>query len=139
MESSKARPIRVSTLRDETTWDYPAAPLREFLLNAICHRSYESNAPVRFHRFEDRIEIKNPGGLYGQASPENFPRETDYRNPILAEALKTLGHVNRFGRGVLDAQESLKRNGNEPARFAFDPASVTVQIGTSRKFAENPR
>lgn len=134
----EARPIRVSTLRDETVWDYPTAPLREFLLNAVCHRSYESNAPVRFHCYEDLIEIKNPGGLCGQASPENFPRETDYRNPILAEALKTLGYVNRFGRGVLDAQESLKRNGNEPARFAFDPASVAVRIGKSRRFSDNP-
>lgn len=133
----EARPIRVSTLRDETAWDYPAAPLREFLLNAVCHRNYESNAPVRFYCYENRIEISNPGGLYGQASPENFPRQTDYRNPILAEALKTLGFVNRFGRGVLDAQESLQRNGNEPARFAFDPASVTVQIDKSRRFSEN--
>jgi len=133
----EARPIRVSHLRDETAWDYPAGPLREFLLNAICHRSYESNAPVRFHCYEDRIEVKNPGGLYGQASPANFPRETDYRNPILAEALRTLGFVNRFGRGVLDAQEALKRNGNEPARFEFDPASVTVQVGRSRRFLDN--
>jgi hypothetical protein len=39
---------------------------------------------------------------------------------------------------VLDAQESLKRNGNEPARFEFDPASVTVQAGRSRRFLDNP-
>ena len=134
----EARPIRISTLRDETVWDYPAAPLREFLLNAVCHRSYESNAPIRFHCYENRIEIKNPGGLYGQASPENFPRETDYRNPILAEALKTLGYVNRFGRGVLEAQESLKHHGSEPARFVFDPASVTVEIAKSRRFSGDP-
>jgi ATP-dependent DNA helicase RecG len=132
----EARPIRITNLRDEMAWDYPSAPLREFLLNAVCHRSYESNAPVRFYCYEKRIEIKNPGGLYGQASPENFPRETDYRNPILAEALKTLGFVNRFGRGVLDAQESLKRNGNEPARFTFDPAYVTVEISKAQRFTE---
>jgi len=134
----EARPIRVSTLRDETAWDYPGSALREFLLNALCHRSYESNAPVRFHSFASRIEIKSPGGLYGLASPENFPRETDYRNPILAEALRTLGLVNRFGRGVLDAQAALDRNGNEPARFEFDPGSVTVEASRSRRFSENP-
>jgi len=130
----EARPVRVSTLRDETVWDYPSAPLRELLLNAICHRNYESNAPVRFHRYGDRIEIKNPGGLYGQASPENFPRETDYRNPIVSEALRVQGYVNRFGRSVLEAQESLLANGNPPARYTFEPNSVTVSVPKSEHF-----
>lgn len=134
----EARPVRITTLRDETVWDFPRGAVREFLLNAISHRNYESNAPVRFHRFADGLEISNPGGLYGDVSPANFPRRTDYRNPIVAEALKVLGYVNRFGRGVLDAQESLKRNGNEPARFEFDPASVTVRVGRSRRFLDNP-
>ena len=30
--------------------------------------------------YDDRIEFQNPGGLYGMASRENFPRQTDYRN-----------------------------------------------------------
>jgi len=37
---------------------------------------------------------------------------------------------------VLDAQDALKRNGNEPARFEFDPASVTVQVGRSHRFSD---
>ena len=45
------------------------------------------------------------------ASPENFPRQTDYRNPVIAEAMATLGYVNAFGRGVIRAQEALRRNG----------------------------
>ena len=102
--SLSERPVRTTALRDTLIWDYPKRSVRELLMNAVCHRSYESNSPVRFHRFSDRIEIQNPGGLYGEASPENFPRCTDYRNPVLAEALKVLGYVNRFGRGVIDAQ-----------------------------------
>ena len=129
----EARPVRVTTLRDETVWDFPLPAVREFLLNAICHRSYESNAPVRFHRFVDHIEINNPGGLYGNVSPANFPRQTDYRNPILAEVLKVLGYVNRFGRGVLDAQAALHQNANPPAAFTFDPAFVTVSVTKSEK------
>lgn len=131
----EARPVRVTNLRDETVWDFPRSAVREFLLNAICHRNYESNAPVRFHRFSDRLEITNPGGLYGDVSPENFPRLTDYRNPIVAEALKVLGYVNRFGRGVLDAQGSLRANGNPPARFTFEPAGVAVSVRRSQHFA----
>ncbi|MCF7733152.1 MAG: putative DNA binding domain-containing protein [Akkermansiaceae bacterium] len=132
----ESRPFRVSTLRDETVHDYPRPAVRELLLNAICHRNYESNAPIRFHRFEDRLEIINPGGLYGDVNPENFPRQTDYRNPVVAEALRTLGVVNRFGRGVLDCQRVLRENGNDPAEFLFEPTSVTVTVRKSPRFSE---
>lgn len=86
----QSRPVRISALRDETVHDYPQSAIRELLLNAICHRNYESNAPIRFHRFEDKLEIINSGGLYGEVNPGNFPRQTDYRNPVIAEALRTL-------------------------------------------------
>ena len=122
------RPIRTSALRDTVVWDFPKRAVRELLMNAICHRSYESNAPVRFYRYSDRIEIQNPGGLYGEASPENFPRCTDYRNPVIAEALKILGYVNRFGRGVIDAQTALHENGSPPAAFEFQPNFVSAVI-----------
>jgi ATP-dependent DNA helicase RecG len=126
--SLSEKPIRTSALRDSIVWDFPKRAVRELLMNAICHRSYESNTPVRFHRFVDRIEILNPGGLYGEASPENFPRCPDYRNPVIAEALKILGYVNRFGRGVIDAQNALAENGSSPAIFSFQPNFVLATI-----------
>ena len=67
------------------------------------------------------------------ASPENFPRQTDYRNPVIAEAMATLGYVNhsgRGGRGVIRAQETLRRNGNPEATFTFDPSYVLATIGS---------
>jgi ATP-dependent DNA helicase RecG len=129
MEGSlEQKPIRTTALRDQVVWDFPKKAVRELLMNAVCHRSYESNSPVRFYRFTDRIEIQNPGGLYGDARPENFPRCTDYRNPVMAEALKILGYVNRFGRGVLDAQAALRENGSPEARYEFQPAFVSVTI-----------
>ena len=71
--SAHSRPVAESAFRERTEADYPPVALRELLLNAIMHRSYESNAPVRLNWFDDRIEVQNPGGLYGMASPENFP------------------------------------------------------------------
>ena len=53
----------------------------------------------------------------------------------MAEALKVLGYVNRFGRGVLDAQEALRANGNPPARYTFEPAAVTVSTHNSKHFS----
>ena len=66
--------------------------------------------------FSDRIEIQNPGGLYG-LSQENFPSLNDYRNPILAEAMKPLGYVNRYGYGIRLAQRSMEQNGSPPVEF----------------------
>ena len=57
------------------------------------------------------------GGLYGNARPENFPSVNDYRNPLVASAMKTLGYVNMFNRGVGQVQTDLKENGNQPAEF----------------------
>jgi ATP-dependent DNA helicase RecG len=122
------RPVNGSTLRERTVANYPQVALRELLMNAVLHRSYESTAPVRFYWFDDRVEIQSPGGLYGEASPENFPDQNSYRNPIVAEAMKTLGFVNKFGRGVLRAQAAISRNGNPPAEFHFDSGFVSVIV-----------
>ena len=124
----KSYPVAASTLRERSETDYPPVAIRELLLNAIMHRSYESNAPVRFYWYDDRIEIQHPGGLYSMASPENFPRQTDYRNPVITEAMATLGYVNAFGRGVIRAQEALRKNGNPVAEFAFEPLHMLATI-----------
>jgi ATP-dependent DNA helicase RecG len=121
-----------TTLRERMIVDYPIIAIRELLMNAVMHRNYESNAPVRFYWFEGRVEIQNPGGLYGMASPDNFPRQTDYRNPVLSEAMAVLGYVNTYGRGVLRAQEALKKNGNPPATFIFEPTHFLATIGRTK-------
>ena len=128
----ESRPVPVSALRERQAVNYPRVALRELLMNAVLHRSYESNTPIRFYWFSDRVEIQSPGGLYGEASPENFPNQNSYRNPVLAEAMKALGFVNRFGRGVLRAQEALEQNGNALAEFQFDANYVLALIRALR-------
>jgi ATP-dependent DNA helicase RecG len=74
---------------------------------------------VQFYEYDDRIEVQNPGGLYGKVNPANFPNVSDYRNPFIAEAMKVLGYVNRFSRGVYRVQKELVENGNGEASFDF--------------------
>jgi ATP-dependent DNA helicase RecG len=107
----------VSPLAEVRRSPYPTPAVRELLMNAVMHRDYESNAPTRFYWFDGRIEIQNPGGLYGAVTPETFPNQNDYRNPKIAEAMKTLGYVERFGRGIARTQRFLQENGNPPAEF----------------------
>ncbi|WP_108989069.1 ATP-binding protein [Streptomyces coelicoflavus] len=109
--------------------DYPLEALREVTMNALMHRNYETSyAPVRIAWFDDRIEVTNPGGPYGQVRDDNFDRVTDYRNPSLAAAMKGLGYVNRFGRGIGRIQAALGRNGNPPAEFQVDDFSWAVTL-----------
>lgn len=118
----------VSVLEEKLLPDYPEWALRELLMNAVMHRNYDSNSPIRFYAFSDHIEIQSPGGLYGEATRENFPTRNSYRNPVIAEAMKSLGFVNRFGYGVQRAQALLAQNDNSPATFEFDEHSVLVKI-----------
>lgn len=118
----------ISALEEKLQPDYPEWALRELLMNAVMHRNYDSNSPIHFYAFSDHIEIQSPGGLYGEATPENFPTRNSYRNPVIAEAMKSLGFVNRFGYGVRRAQALLAQNGNPPAEFEFDEHSVLVKI-----------
>ncbi len=114
--------------------DYPLAALQQLARNALMHRTYEStNAPVRVTWFNDRIEISNPGGPYGIVTRQNFgkPGYTDYRNPNLAEAMRVLGFVQRFGIGIQTAQRELASNGNPPA--VFDPQDTLVFVTVRRK------
>ena len=113
----KKKPVFVSLLREEMVSNYPYTAIRELLLNACMHRDLQSNTPLRFYEFANHLEILNAGGLYGNARPENFPRVNDYRNPLIASAMKTFGYVNMFNRGVGQVQIDLKENGNPPADF----------------------
>jgi ATP-dependent DNA helicase RecG len=118
----------VSPLKEQLAPDYPEQALRELLLNAVMHRSYDSNTPIRFYVFADHVEIQSPGGLYGEATRANFPHQNSYRNPVIAEAMKALGYVNRFGYGIERAQALLRQNCNPPAAFEFDERNFLVVI-----------
>jgi len=118
----------VSPLQERLAPDYPEQALRELLMNAVMHRNYDSNTPIRFYVFADHVEIQSPGGLYGEATRANFPHQNSYRNPVIAEAMKALGYVNRFGYGIERAQALLQQNGNPPATFEFDERSFLVTI-----------
>jgi ATP-dependent DNA helicase RecG len=128
--------VRIAgSLRDQRRPDYPLAALQQITRNAVLHRTYEgTSAPVRLTWYSDRVEIYSPGGPYGVVTVENFgrPGVTDYRNPILAEAMSGLGYVQKFGAGLPITRRALEENGNPPAEFTPDPAYVGVVVREAR-------
>lgn len=131
--------IRVATRitgaeRETNRPDYPLDALQQLLRNAAMHRNYESsNAPIQWYWFSDRIEIHNPGGLFGRARPETFgkPGGNDYRNPTIAAGLHALGYVQRFGFGVPLARKACAENGNPEPEFIFQDANFAAIVRTA--------
>ncbi len=115
---------------------YPMEALQQITRNAIMHRTYEAtNAPVRVSWFSDRIEVISPGGAFGTVAADNFgqPGLTDYRNPNLADAMKTLGYVQRFGVGIDIARRHLEQAGHPPPEFDVSSNHVRVVLFAARK------
>ncbi len=125
----QSSPDFVSGPVEVATPDYPLVALQQIVRNAILHRSYENtNAPVRLYWFNDRVEVQNPGGPYGQVTKQNFgqPGAYDYRNPNLAAVMKELGYVQRFGYGITLARNEMAKNGNPEIEFQVEDAYVGV-------------
>ena len=109
--------------------DYPYQVLRELVSNAIIHRNYQSHTPVRVYWFANKSSISSPGGVYGEVTKENFGTGiTSYRNPTIAEAIKNMGFMQKFGRGLVTVREELNNNGNPPADFDISEKFISVTI-----------
>jgi ATP-dependent DNA helicase RecG len=132
-EVAAGRPVSTGTA-DRPELAYPPRALHEVFMNAVIHRDYERSSPIRINHFSDRIEVISPGGLYGDLTPEEFSNHagTAYRNPVLAEAAKVLGFVNRFGRGIALIQAELARNGSPAAEFKPTPGYFLVVVRDRR-------
>ena len=116
---------------ERRTYTYPAAAVQQIVRNAIMHRSYEgNNTPVRVYWYNDRIEIISPGGVFGSVTAENFGRPgiTSYRNPNLAEAMKSLGFVQRYGIGIPLSQRLLLEAGHPEIEFDVDMNNIIAII-----------
>ena len=112
------RNIRVRTIvnpqtgKREDMTEYPIIALREILLNALIHRDYSihtDSCPVTVRIFRDRIEVENPGGLYGRMTIDNLSKTiADTRNPFIAKAMEVIGETeNRFS-GIPIIRKSMR-------------------------------
>ena len=86
--------INPQTGKREDRTDYPITAIREAILNALVHRDYSIHTegmPIQLIMFEDRVEIRNPGGIYGRIRIDQLGKvQPDTRNPVLASELEVL-------------------------------------------------
>lgn len=112
--------------------DYPERALREALANALIHRDYQRLGATHFQWRPDRIEISNPGGFPEGVRLDNLLVAAPHpRNPLLADAFKRAGIVERTARGIDTIYFEQLRNGRPVPSYArSDAAGVTVVLPT---------
>lgn len=94
-------PHRIRNLEPEAQPELPAEALREVLVNALAHRDYTIQGPVRLLILDDRVEIRSPGALPNTVSLEALPLGVHVlRNPTLYNLFLRLGLVTDAGSGI---------------------------------------
>ncbi len=92
--------------------EIPEIALREILINAIVHRNYHIQAPIKIALFDNRIEIFSPGGFPGPLTPDTLLCGLTYiRNLAITKLLRHLGLIETLGTGFLTLFESYRERG----------------------------
>ena len=78
------------------------AALREAIINAFCHRDYRDPDYIHLAVFKNRVEIRNPGGLYDGLTMEEMRQGnvSRRRNPLIADLFRRIQMVEGWGRGM---------------------------------------
>ena len=102
---------------------YPVIAVREAVLNALVHRDYSFHTegkPIQLVMYSDRMEIINPGGLYGRLTVDQLGQaQPDTRNPALVTAMETLGKTENRYSGIPTIRYAMKES-SLPAPLFID-------------------
>lgn len=102
-------------------WEYPIVAVREAVLNALIHRDYSIHTegmPIQIIVFTDRLEIRNPGGLYGRLRLDLLGKvQPDTRNPVIAVAMEVLNQTENRYSGIPTIYRVLKEAGLPEPEF----------------------
>lgn len=122
--------INPATLEREDKEQYPPLAVREVILNALMHRDYSvytQNAPITIRIFKNRLEVCNPGSLYGRTSVENLGETAlDVRNPYITGAMEVLKEVENRYSGIPTIRKEMAQAGLPNAQFINNRESFMV-------------
>ncbi|GIH73549.1 ATP-binding protein [Sphaerimonospora thailandensis] len=110
--------------------DYPHDAVRELIVNAFIHRSYETGGTVDIEHSPERLVITSPGGLVAGVTPDNIlTHPSTPRNRLLTETIAALQLAERTGQGIDRAYREMLRAGKEPP--AFEDSGTLVRATLS--------
>lgn len=121
----------------EDILEYPLKAIREIILNALIHRDYSihtENEPIRLTIYNDRIEITNPGGLYGRLTIDELGKvRSDIRNPFIASILEVLEVTENRYSGIPTIYAEMKKAGLMEPKFESARGTFKVTLFNSKK------
>ena len=130
--------MRIATRIDAATGQrvdvpqYPMDAVREAILNALVHRDYSFHTegmPIQLVMYSDRLEITNPGGLYGRLTIDQLGNvQPDTRNPVLVTAMETLGKTENRYSGIPTIRYAMKKLSLPEPLFVDARGKFTVTL-----------
>ena len=126
-------------VREDRT-DYPITAIREAIINALVHRDYSIHTegmPIQIIMYEDRMEIRNPGGIYGRIRVDQLGKvQPDTRNPVLASALEVLGVTENRYSGIPTIRRELEKYQLQAPEFLDERGNFVVKFYKTVKLVE---
>lgn len=124
--------INPHTGKREDRPDYPITAVREAVLNALVHRDYSIHTegmPIQLIMFEDRMEIRNPGGIYGRIKIDQLGKvQPDTRNPVIASELEVLKITENRYSGIPTIRRMMQEYDLQQPEFLDERGSFIVKL-----------
>lgn len=122
--------ITYEGVRRRERYFVPEEALREALLNALCHKQYQSGTPIQISVYDDRLYIANCGNL-----PENWTlanlmskhASVPY-NPNIANVFYLAGFIESWGRGVEKICAACEREGTPAPEYTINPGDIMIKF-----------
>ena len=108
----------------------PEAALREALLNAVCHKQYQSGVPIQISVYEDRLYVANVGSLPEDWTLEKLMDKHTSRpyNPNIAYVFYLAGFIESWGRGVEKICNALKAESLPMPEYTVNPGDIMIKF-----------
>jgi ATP-dependent DNA helicase RecG len=105
----------------------PVKVLREAIVNALMHRSYRVNRPVQVIRYDNRLEIINPGFSLKPEEQLGTPG-SETRNPFIAAVFHETNLAETKGTGIRTMRRLLKQAHLAPPTFESSRSKNTFSV-----------
>lgn len=108
----------------------PELALREALVNAICHKQYQSGVPIQISVYEDKLYIANDGCLPENWTLDNLMRKHASKpyNPNIANVFYYAGFIESWGRGIEKIRNACEEEGIPMPEYMINPSDIMIKF-----------
>jgi hypothetical protein len=133
-------PYRLKGEMSEDVRRFDPRAIKELVVNALAHRDYDLDAPVRIRMSVRELTVVSPGGLVEglRADLLGEPGQRAYRNPVLADVLYGTGTMDKRGSGLPDVRRWARQSGGDASFGASEDGRSFVASLFARDLDPDP-